>query len=283
MRLRLLFQIALCILFLSLASVPALAWDSKDFSGDDSARLMSVMDNLAYIADGDDNGRHLYVLFSPDCSASKAFYDVALKNPGKVQIRWIPVDPSGDLNSMFEEAGTDILKDAFVKSEIPGDVDPGRTAAIARYNNAALFWLCLCEMIAPDSNLAFPTFVYGSKDKASVFIGMNSDINFDKFIAPVPDTGATALPDALRFAGESIDLSPTPQIKEYAPGSESKTVRAFPAPDAVKLGSVKANTTLPVPVVGVTKNGYLAIDMLGTKTYLFIEDEAAAQAALAKK
>lgn len=273
----------LLALLLSLVSAPALAWDSKDFSGDDAQRLMSVMDNLAYIADGEDNGKHLYVLFSPDCSASRAFYDVARKNPGKVQVRWIPVDPQGDLNSMFEKSDADIIADAFVKSELPGDVDPKRTAAIARYNTSALLWLCLCEMISEDTSLAFPTFVYGSKDKARVSIGMDSDMNFDTFIAPIPNTGATEQPDALRFAGEAIDLVRTTHIKEYAPGSESKTVRAFPAKDAVKLGVIKANATLPVPVVGVTQNGYLAIDMLGSQTYLFIEDEAAARAALTKK
>ena len=281
--------------FLALSTVsPSLAWSPEaaedargeiaTYTGNHAKNMMTIVENLPWLPDGKDTGKYLYVFFSPGCQFSKELFKETRALTDSMQIRWIPVDADGDLNSMYEERNSDTIKKAFTTMRVPSDRDKKKTAAINSYAVAGITWLTAGQMASPDGNVYFPTLIYGTAEKATVGIGPLEDMK--KFIADIPvvEVKKDFSPESIELATKKIEIIPVPEFAEYEnKGKDVAEIKLLPLKEAARTGGISAGDKFPIPVAGVTRSGFVAFVITEKKDCIFVEDPAFVENALKGK
>lgn len=148
-------------------AIPALAEGWPSSKGDDprgltlelkdkqAENVLRLVGNLPWLPDGKEGDKVLYVIYTPTCPISQRLYDATRKLTDKVQIRWIPVDPDGSLNSMYEQRNADMVRRAFKSSQVPPDTDTVKTANINTYSVAGISYMLVAQILSLDGNVYF--------------------------------------------------------------------------------------------------------------------------------
>lgn len=260
---------------------------TNTLTGKHAENMMRLVSNLPWLPDPDNkeknSKKYLYVIYTPSCSISQEFYKASRKFADKVQIRWIPVDPEGgSLNSMYEHRTGETVRKAFNTSMVPPDKDPKKTENINMYSSAGIAYLLLGQILSPDQILYFPTLVYGTPEKAFVTIGPVK--NLDKLVKGLPETTETEEPEAVGLGAQKTDILIVKSAPLYKnEGKERAAIRLVPDSKGVDIGGFLPGKSWPLPVKGVTENGFVAFVVSSKGAPIFIEDPEFVKRVLAKK
>ena len=260
-------------IFVLLGTVPVAAqpaWKRGDevrgqtieLTGKQAENISRIVSNMPWLQEDEiyGKGKYLYVIYTPSCSISQDFYDKTRKISDKVKIRWIPVDPEGSLNSMYEQRNGKTVRAAFKTSRIPPDQDAARTKRINTYSMGALSFLLIGQMLSPDGNIYYPTLVYGTPEKLHISVGPVDDIN--KLLASIPDTEQPQEPEAVVLGANKIDIIPVSSASTYTNnGKEKVTLHLAADKDAVVIGGLPSGEEWPLPITGATQNGFIVSEI----------------------
>lgn len=264
-------------------ATPALAEDWPSGKGDDprgltlelkgkqAENVLRLVGNLPWLPDGKEGDKVLYVIYTPTCPISQRLYDATRKLTDKVQIRWIPVDPDGSLNSMYEQRNADTVRRAFKSSQVPPDTDAVKTANINTYSVAGISYMLVAQILSPDGNVYFPTLIYGTPEKTSISIGPVK--NIDKLVEGLPATQPVQQPEALGLGAIRTEIVPTPALTQYVnKGKERVPLRLAADKNGIEVGGIPPGQSWPLPVKGVTGNGFVAFQISANGAPVFVED-----------
>lgn len=281
------------LLTLLLFSVPARAeWNSdKDVNtvqGVEAKRLMDFVENMPWVADGEDTGKYIYVFADAGCSATKQFYTLTRKYTKDVQIRWIFVDGQGEgtYNSLYEERTPEALKDAFMSQTLPADKDPKKAAKIDQYVIKGFFMLLINKTLAVSTDrFAFPTFVIGTPEKAVLEAGLDP-AGLGKIMGRVPTVPVKSgfVPEALTADQDAIRLLPLPDGYKYMnTNADDAPMHMMPSTSSPFLGGIIPKADWPVPCTGVTEDGFIAMQIAPNGGCIYAYDPVEVKRVLEKK
>lgn len=256
---------------------------TREITGGEAATTMRIMGNLPWLPQGKggEQKKYLYVIYTPTCEFSQGMYNSLGNITDDVEIRWIPIDPAGSINSMYEERTAETVRRAFKSSQVPPDGDVKKSANINTYTMAAISYLLTSQMLSPDGNLYFPTLIYGTPEKASITIGPVKDLK--KIVASLQSSDQPATPEAVTLGALKTEVLPVPAGTMLAnKGTETMAMRLAPDANAIRIGGIPAGGDWPLPVAGVTKNGYVAFKISSGGAPIFVEAPEFAQSFLKK-
>jgi hypothetical protein len=262
-------------------------YESKIVSGDEARAGRKILANMAWVADGPDTGRHVYVLFSPDCSVSEKLFDDTRITKNGVQWRWILLDPTGEMASFYEKPGMESIRALFKDGMLPADVDPERTARIHEANILCLNLLLSKKYIVDDVNkFGVPAIVFGDDSTLSTIMGLPGDMWAALREVPnSPDLPSAEVKGAERFADRDDKRIPVTGVEYVNTEHVKRPVRVQPFKDAPQIAHVlpEAGAKQPLPVAAVSEEGfvYVTINQLGQ--CMFVEDPDFVKQVLAKK
>ncbi len=260
---------------------------TREMTGKYSEVTMRIVRNLPWLPDGKESKagekqKYLYVIYTPSCPISQEFYDSTRKLAETMQIRWIPIDPDGSLNSMYEQRTAETVRRAFKSSMVPPDNDTKKTEAIQTYNMAGIAYLLVGQMVSPDGNLYFPTMIYGTPEKAFVTIGPAKDLK--KLVANIPETEEPQQPEALTLGATKPEIVRPSSIPMYVnKGKERVALRMAPDKNSIEVGALAPGDKWEGPINGVTKNGFVAFAVSSKGAPIYAEDPDFVQSILADK
>lgn len=267
-------------------AVPASAnsFVDKTISGEDAERALDILSNLAWIADGPDTGRHVYVLFTPTCGYCQKLFDDTRANKHGVQLRWLLFDPQGQMSSLFEKPDPESVRALFKEGELPADVDADRTARINEATSNGLIFLLMQGYITDNpSRFGFPALIYGGDKQLSTIMGMPTDLAAAFKPVPQSKAGSGAEPAAFRFAGKDVEFIPVAGVEYENAHKENVPMRLMPFKEAPQVGGLKPGKLSGLPVTGVSKEGFVYIFIDNAEPRLYIEDQAFVDKVLATK
>jgi hypothetical protein len=260
--------------------------DLDEVEGHAAAVLWDVLAYLPWIAEGEDNGQYVYILYSPTCPYSEQIYKGTRNWKGdRPQLRWILLDPELELNSVYESPTPEILAMMFEEEAIPEDKRPKRNERINVYTQFALSNLANNKILpAEPEGISMPTFILGSREKIWVQPGYSDD--WRKVFAAAPKgTAADARgPNIMLHADEELKILPVQKGLGYANETGEKVMAKIgPFDDAPSFGALDPGATLPGEyLVGVTEDGYVLIGHSDARIEGVVKDPQFVQKALKK-
>ena len=256
-------------------------WADKTITGKEAENILNMLANSGWIADGPDNGKHLYVLFTATCGYCEMLYDKTRALTDEVQLRWIPMDSGGDLDRLYENPVAQSVKNSF-DGQLPDGVDPEKAARIRQYTiGGVIFYIANQTIVDNPSRFGFPTLLYGEGDKLSVIVGMPQDM--PGMIKSIPQGKADDqgfVPAAYAFADRKVELLAIKSLSYSNNNQENTSIRMMPFDDAPRLGSALPGTS-GIPVLGVTENGYAVVSFDGSNPHIYVQDKDFVQKELA--
>lgn len=254
---------------------------TRELKGGLADNAFRLIDNLPWLPDGKEGDKVLYVIYTPTCPFSQKLYDATRKLTDKVQIRWIPVDPDGSLNSMYVHRDPETVRRAFKSSQIPPDGDKTKTANINAYTAAGISYMLLARILSPDGNVYFPTLIYGTPEKISLSIGPVENIS--NIIEGLPSTQPTQQPEATTLG--AIDppvIIPTSETI-YVNKSKARVALHLVADEnSNEIGAILPGVRWPLPIQGITKDGFVVFQVSPKGASIFIYDPEFVQSASRK-
>ena len=228
--------------------------------------FMSFAENMPWIADGTDTGKYLYVIGEAGCSATVQLYKLSRKYTKDMQIRWIFLDGTGEgtYNSMYETRTPEAVKDLLEKELLPDDKDPKKTAKVDQYVLKAMSIFIFRQVITADGNIYFPTLIYGNKEKATIQVGLDPS-GLGELIASIPTVPVDKdfVPLALTADQDAVPLKPLPKDYKYVNNTAENTpMYMMPDEKAPRVGSIPPKLDWPIPCVGFTESGFIAMKVL---------------------
>lgn len=287
-----LFSLLVLSLLFAFALPASAEWDSGGSTntlGDFDAKIvMDFVENMPWIADGEDTGKYLYVLADAGCTYTKQLYTMTRKYAKDVQIRWIFIDgmAEGTYNSLYEERTPKALDDAFMSQTLPEDKNPERAAKIDKYVLKGFALMLMRGIIAPaPDRFAFPTLIYGTPEKVTIDLGLNvSGLDGIMKSLPVVPVKKDFTPLAVTADESQIKLLPLPKGYTYTnKNAENAPMFMMPDQNTPRLGSILAKAEWPVPCAGVTEDGYIAMQAMPNGGYVYCYDPVEVKRVLEKK
>lgn len=274
---------ACCLLAVFTGYANAQSRPDKVVTGKPAENMKNVLENLAWIADGKDQGKHLYVLFSTSCIYCRVLFENTRDLTDKVQLRWIPVSADAGLDYMYDHPDTGAISAGFEGDALPENRNTELTARVRQYSMGAIrFWLAARMLTnGPPSDFALPTLLYTDKDTVSIIAGMPA--NLETLIKDIRKGEASApdfVPAAFGHADRSVEVLPL-EGKEYMnEHKEDMPIFFTPFEGAPKMGSILAGKKQAVPALGVTRDGYVLLSVDGRNAAGYIRDKAFVEKAL---
>lgn len=229
-----------------------------------------LISNLPWTEEGlkQEKGKVMYVLYFPECPASKDFYKETRKILDQVTIRWIPFTGDDHIAGLYETRTPEALKTAFTKEVLPKVVDKKVTETMVNSSVLGVAMFQAAKVYAPDGNMYFPTVIYGDENNA--WVSISPDV--DTLVKKIPETTLSKMPLMVEKAKVAVKLLPVKKPINYQNTKEGfASVMLFPAADGIRIAGFD-KTISPLPVAGYTEDGYVAIDALGKQVYMYVQD-----------
>jgi hypothetical protein len=243
----------------------------------------SIVSTIGWIVDGPDTGRYAYVVISPTCQYSQKLFEETRTDKRGIQWRWVFYDPSGEVNSVYEQPSPKTIQAVYEEGTVPADVDAAKTRRINDANALALFYLA--GYIGDDpADFGFPIIMYGDKTKFSTIMGLPPNLP-----AALADIGKSAplggTPAILAMADRTASFTTIPKTPYENANSSPVRVRVMPFTDAPTIGAVMPGKIpgMNYFATGVDANGLVRVVADENPTVIYVEDKAFAEKALKGK
>lgn len=246
----------------------------KTISGDMAKKTLNTLQNMAWIADGKDTGRYVYVLYSPSCTYCDLLFDKTRAFTDKYQFRWILVELDGAARNLYEKPEVDSIRAIFKKDELPEEKNPERNARINEATANGFFFLMMQQSLTDNpTRFGFPALVYGDGNKLSTIIGMPQDIAKALEQVPTVPAGKGTIPAAFALAERDVQFQPIPDQEYENRHTTPVPVRMMPFRDAPQVATLKPGKLPGLTVTGVSPDGFVYIFIDTFEPRLYIEDQ----------
>lgn len=265
-----------CLLFCPLSDALAKGPADKVVTGQAAENMRNVLENLGWIADGKDQGKHLYVFFSTSCIYCRGLFEITRGMTEEAQLRWVPLSRESELDHMYENPDVATLAAAFEGKAAPECRNKESSERTRFYNLGAVQFFLAAQLLTdgPASGFGLPTLLYPSKDGLSVISGLPGDMrSVIKDIRQVEAAKAGFAPAAFGHAGMDVEAVPVADGKYLNEHKQDMPIFLTPFEGAPKMGGVPAGTKQAVPILGVTRSGYALLSLDGKTTAGFIRDK----------
>lgn len=276
------FSIFFAIFFFFTVCAHADPYEDRIVQGQEATNLLTMLANSGWIADGNNTGKYVYVLFEPKNSFCVRLYEDSRPHTAAVQFRWVPVDFTGSLDGLYDapEKLEEALRGTFPPPEQPeqqSEQQPEqaqRNAQIRQYTVGGVLFYSMTRDLNDDntSSLVFPTLVYGTGEQASIVHGVPQDMaNFLTFVPESAMFGENFIPLAYQRAGEPVRMLPVKNMVYMNTAEQSVPVLQMPFSDAPRLGSILPGQS-DIPAIGITENGFVVLSFDGKTPHIYVED-----------
>ena len=239
--------------------------------------LLGALSYMPWIADGKDNGQHVYILYSPTCGYSEQIYKETRAWKGdRPQLRWIPLDGQLELNSLFEALTPDTLAMMFDEEAIPEDRHPARNERLNGYLQFTLGLLANNKVIPTrsDRQMSMPTFILGTSEKLWVQRGYSDDWRKVFSAAPKGTPTDAQAPNLRNHISAELKILPLPKGLGYKNETGEKIgVVVAPYADAPQIATIDPGVSVTADyILGVTQDGFVLVGMSDTRIEMVIKD-----------
>ncbi|MDL2267324.1 hypothetical protein LJC46_04980 [Desulfovibrio sp. OttesenSCG-928-G15] len=268
------FSTFFAVFFFFTTSAFADPYESRAVEGQEAVNLLTMLANSGWIADGNDSGKYVYVLFEPKNTFCLRQYDDSRPFIDSVQFRWVPVDFTGEFDKLYDapEKLGEVLRGSAALPE--QSEHAARNAQIRQYTLGGVLFYSMTRDLNDEntSSLVFPTLVYGTGEKASIVHGVPQDMaNFLTFVPTNDAFRESFIPMAYQRAEEAVRMLPVKNMLYMNSAEQPAPVLQMPFTDAPRLGSILPGQS-DIPAIGITENGFVVLSFDGKTPHIYVED-----------